>query len=46
MSELNVNLTPQLEALVQRQVESGLYNNQSEVVRRSPPAPCALNTTA
>ncbi|NOT31215.1 MAG: type II toxin-antitoxin system ParD family antitoxin [Planctomycetes bacterium] len=32
---MNVNLTPELEALVQRKVASGLYNNQSEVVREA-----------
>jgi antitoxin ParD1/3/4 len=32
---MNVNLTPELEALVQRKVQSGLYNNQSEVVREA-----------
>ncbi len=32
---MNVNLTPELEALVLRKVESGLYNNQSEVVREA-----------
>jgi antitoxin ParD1/3/4 len=32
---MNVNLTPELEALVRRKVESGLYNNQSEVVREA-----------
>ena len=32
---MNVNLTPELEELVQRKVESGLYNNQSEVVREA-----------
>jgi antitoxin ParD1/3/4 len=32
---VNVNLTPELEALVQRKVASGLYNNQSEVVREA-----------
>lgn len=32
---MNVNLTPELERLVQRKVESGLYNNQSEVVREA-----------
>lgn len=32
---MNVNLTPELEALIQRKVESGLYNNQSEVVREA-----------
>lgn len=30
---MNVNLTPELERLVQERVQSGLYNNQSEVVR-------------
>ena len=32
---MNVNLTPELEKLVQRKVASGLYNNQSEVVREA-----------
>ena len=32
---MNVNLTPELGALVQRKVASGLYNNQSEVVREA-----------
>jgi antitoxin ParD1/3/4 len=32
---VNVNLTPELEALVQRKVASGLYNDQSEVVREA-----------
>ena len=32
---MNVNLTPDLEALIQRKVQSGLYNNQSEVVREA-----------
>ena len=32
---MNVNLTPQLEAMVRRKVESGLYNNASEVVREA-----------
>ena len=32
---MNVNLTPELEALVRRKVRSGLYNNQSEVVREA-----------
>ena len=32
---MNVNLTPELEELVQRKVASGLYNNQSEVVREA-----------
>lgn len=30
---MNVNLTPQLEAMVRRKVEAGQYNNASEVVR-------------
>ena len=30
---MNVNLTPALEKLIQEKVASGLYNNQSEVVR-------------
>ena len=32
---MNVNLTPELERLVQERVASGLYNNQSEVVREA-----------
>ena len=32
---MNVDLTPELEGLVRRKVESGLYNNQSEVVREA-----------
>ena len=32
---MNVSLTPELEELVQRKVRSGLYNNQSEVVREA-----------
>lgn len=32
---MNVNLTPELEKLVREKVKSGLYNNQSEVVRES-----------
>ena len=32
---MNVNLTPELEALIQSKVSSGLYNNQSEVVREA-----------
>ena len=32
---MNVNLTPELEELVRRKVASGLYNNQSEVVREA-----------
>ncbi len=30
---MNVSLTPELEKFVGRKVESGLYNNASEVVR-------------
>jgi antitoxin ParD1/3/4 len=30
---MNVSLTPELERFVQAKVESGLYNNASEVVR-------------
>jgi antitoxin ParD1/3/4 len=32
---MNVSLTPALEKLVQKKVESGLYNNASEVVREA-----------
>jgi antitoxin ParD1/3/4 len=32
---MNVNPTPELEELVQRKVQSGLCNNQSEVVREA-----------
>lgn len=32
---MNVNLTPELEKLIQEKVSSGLYNNQSEVVREA-----------
>ena len=32
---MNVNLTPELEKLIQDKVKSGLYNNQSEVVREA-----------
>lgn len=32
---MNVNLTPELEGLVRRKVDEGLYNNQSEVVREA-----------
>lgn len=32
---MHVSLTPQLEARVKAKVESGLYNNASEVVRES-----------
>jgi antitoxin ParD1/3/4 len=30
---MNVSLTPELEKFVERKVESGLYNNASEVIR-------------
>jgi antitoxin ParD1/3/4 len=32
---MNVSLTPELERFVESKVESGLYNNASEVVRES-----------
>ncbi|MCA8258275.1 type II toxin-antitoxin system ParD family antitoxin [Burkholderia sp. AU31624] len=32
---MNVNLTPNLEAMVKAKVASGLYNNASEVVREA-----------
>ena len=32
---MNVNLTPELEAMVRRKVASGLYNSVSEVVREA-----------
>ena len=32
---MNVNLTPELEKLIQQKVRSGLYNNHSEVVREA-----------
>src|SRR5690242_18617179 len=32
---MNISLTPNLEALVQEKVDSGLYNNASEVVREA-----------
>lgn len=32
---MNVNLTPELERLVQEKVASGLYRSQSEVVREA-----------
>ncbi len=32
---MNVSLTPQLEALIQKKVASGLYNSASEVVREA-----------
>jgi antitoxin ParD1/3/4 len=30
---MNVSLTPELEKLVKQEVDSGLYNNASEVIR-------------
>ena len=32
---MNVSLTPELETMVQNKVRSGLYNNQSEVIREA-----------
>jgi antitoxin ParD1/3/4 len=32
---MNISLTPQLEELVNRKVESGLYNSASEVIREA-----------
>ena len=32
---MHVSLTPELEAAVKRKVDSGLYNNSSEVVREA-----------
>jgi len=32
---MNVSLTPDLEAVVRAKVESGLYNNASEVIREA-----------
>lgn len=32
---MNVNLTPELEELIRKKVASGLYNNNSEVVREA-----------
>ena len=32
---MNVSLTPELETLVRQKVQSGLYNNASEVVREA-----------
>lgn len=32
---MNVNLTPQLEEMVRRKVDSGLYSSASEVVREA-----------
>lgn len=32
---MNVSLTPRLEAIIQEKVDSGLYNNASEVIREA-----------
>ena len=32
---MNVSLTPELEKAVRRKIESGLYNNASEVIREA-----------
>lgn len=32
---MNVSLTPQLETLIQRKLESGLYHSASEVIREA-----------
>ena len=32
---MNISLTPELERMVQAKVESGLYNNASEVIREA-----------
>ena len=32
---MNVSLTPELERIVREKVESGLYNNASEVIREA-----------
>jgi antitoxin ParD1/3/4 len=32
---MNISLTPELERMVKQRVESGLYNNASEVVREA-----------
>ncbi|MFT5123897.1 MAG: antitoxin ParD1/3/4 [Kiritimatiellia bacterium] len=32
---MNISLTPELELAVRRKVESGLYNNASEVIREA-----------
>lgn len=35
MTSMNVSLTPELARIVQQKVESGLYNNASEVIREA-----------
>jgi len=32
---MNISLTPELEEVVRKKVESGLYNNSSEVIREA-----------
>jgi antitoxin ParD1/3/4 len=32
---MNISLTPELESAVKRKVDSGLYNNASEVIREA-----------
>jgi putative addiction module antidote protein, CC2985 family len=32
---MNISLTPELEAMIKRKVDSGLYNNASEVIREA-----------
>ena len=32
---MNISLTPELEKLIQAKVETGLYNNASEVIREA-----------
>jgi antitoxin ParD1/3/4 len=32
---MHISLTPELESVVKRKVESGLYNNASEVIREA-----------
>ncbi|MCE3233809.1 MAG: addiction module antidote protein family [Rickettsiaceae bacterium] len=35
MTSINVSLTPELISIVQHKVDSGLYNNASEVIREA-----------
>jgi len=35
VAAMNVSLTPELEAMIRQQVDSGRYNNASEVVREA-----------
>jgi antitoxin ParD1/3/4 len=32
---MNISLTPELEALIKRKLETGLYNNASEIIREA-----------